>query len=285
MMMVLLTRTTTSMLIRLTPVKKVSKDPAVGTNQDGNTFWQRIRMVYHEAVPHPIRPLTSLKKQWSNHLQPSINKFRGMVHQVKEFAQSGASVEDQLNRALRLYSSDQQTHFKHLRCYNLLVKSPKWSNYCRDRNHEKKTDAAKKKQARSPSSEAPPATVLTPAPSDLVDPVSEFEGTSTEPSTLDRPIGKKRAKTLNQIAAKDTAWKGVASAHSKIASESKRFNDIISNNSESLKIIADNQSTSSQLSIMNQDLSGLDDEQKEFFRLKRAAILKRLQEQADSSSN
>ncbi|EHS62626.1 uncharacterized protein PGTG_22601 [Puccinia graminis f. sp. tritici CRL 75-36-700-3] len=264
---------------------QVSEDPAVGTNQDGNTFWQRIRTVYHEAVPRPIRPLTSLKKRWSNHLQPSINKFRGMVHQVEEVAQSGASVEDQLNRALRLYSSDQQTHFKHLRCYNLLVKSPKWSNYCRDRDHEKKTDAAKKKRARSPSSEAPPATVSTPAPSDLVDPVSDFEGTSTEPSTLDRPIGKKRAKTLNQIAAKDTAWKeGVAIAHSKIASESKRFNDIISNDSESLKIIADNQTTSSQLSIMNQDLSGLDDEQQEFFRLKRAVILKRLREQADPSS-
>jgi hypothetical protein len=223
-----------------------------------------------------------LKKRWSNNLQPPINKFRGIVHQVEALNQSGASTEDQLNQALRLYASNQQTHFKHLRCYNLLVKSPKWNSYCRDNDHK---EAAKKKRARSPSSEAPPLNQLesTPAPSD---PVTDFEGTGMDPSPMERPIGKKKAKTLMQIAAKEQVWKDeVASAHVKIASESKRLNDIFDNDSQSLKAIAQNSTTTSQLAIMNTNLEGLDDEQKEYFKLKRAAILKSLREEANSSSN
>ncbi|KAA1127113.1 hypothetical protein PGTUg99_023034 [Puccinia graminis f. sp. tritici] len=236
---------------------QVSKDPMVGTNQDGNTF--------------------CLKKRWSNYLQPSINKFRGFVNIVESRNESGASAEDQLNRALRLYSQDQGSHFKYLRCYKLLVKSPKWHNYCRD--HDKKGE---KKRARSPSSEAPASTALasTPAQSDLAapsDPVSDFEGTSTDPQILQRPIGIKKAKTLHQLAVKDQEWKeDVASAHKKIAVESTRLNDIFRDDSQSLKSMADNGQTVAQLTIMTQNLTGLDEEQQEFFKLKRAQILKTL---------
>ncbi|OAV94611.1 hypothetical protein PTTG_03820 [Puccinia triticina 1-1 BBBD Race 1] len=59
---------------------QVSEDPSVGTDQDGNTFWERVLIVYHKAIPNPIQPVASLKKQWSNNLQPSINKFRGCVN-------------------------------------------------------------------------------------------------------------------------------------------------------------------------------------------------------------
>jgi hypothetical protein len=103
---------------------------------------------------------------------------------------------------------------------------------------------------------------------------------------MERPIGKKKAKTLMQIAAKEQVWKEeVASAHGQIASESKRLNDIFDNDSQSLKAIAQNSTTTSQLAIMNTNLEGLDDEQKEYFKLKRAAILKSLREEARSSSN
>ncbi|EFP78465.2 uncharacterized protein PGTG_04421 [Puccinia graminis f. sp. tritici CRL 75-36-700-3] len=103
---------------------------------------------------------------------------------------------------------------------------------------------------------------------------------------MERPIGKKKAKTLMQIAAKEQVWKEeVASAHGQIASESKRLNDIFNNDSQSLKAIAQNSTTTSQLAIMNTHLKGLDDEQNEYFKLKRAAILKSLREEARSSSN
>ncbi|EFP79943.1 uncharacterized protein PGTG_05168 [Puccinia graminis f. sp. tritici CRL 75-36-700-3] len=113
-------------------------------------FWSCVFMLYHKAVPDPIQPIDSLKKRWSNYLQPSINKFRGFFNLVKSLNESGASAEDQLNQALRLYLQDQQSHFKYLRCYNLLVKSPKWHKYCCNNNKR-----GEEKQARSPSSEVP----------------------------------------------------------------------------------------------------------------------------------
>jgi hypothetical protein len=55
-----------------------------------------------------------------------------------------------------------------------------------------------------------------------LDPVSDFEGTGTKPSVLERPIGKKKAKAINHVAVQDQSWKqDVASAHKEIASKSK----------------------------------------------------------------
>jgi hypothetical protein len=44
-------------------------------------------------------------------LQPLINKFCGIVHTVEGLNQSGASPEDQLNRALCLYAICDATTF------------------------------------------------------------------------------------------------------------------------------------------------------------------------------
>ncbi|EHS62540.1 uncharacterized protein PGTG_21089 [Puccinia graminis f. sp. tritici CRL 75-36-700-3] len=224
---------------------RISEDPAVGTHQDGHTFWQRVTTAYHEAIPTPIRPVDSTKKQWGI-LQRWINKFHGCVHQAELLNQSGQSAKDHLNRALRLYPHDLQMHFKHLRCYNMLVKS----------------------------STAPDES--TPVPSDAV---SDFEGTPEDVSTLERPMGKKKAKMAQQLAMKDSAWKeNVAQAHVDIASQSKRNNDILDTDSQSLKEIAENGKVAAQLAIMNQDLEGLDDEQREYFKLKRAQILSSLRQ-------
>ncbi|OAV97548.1 hypothetical protein PTTG_10910 [Puccinia triticina 1-1 BBBD Race 1] len=221
-------------------------------------------------MPHPIQPANSLKKQWSNNLQPTINKFRGCVNQVEQFNQSGASVEDQLNRALQLYTEDQHKHFKHLRCYNLLVKSPKWTDYCC--HNKKKAEVSKKKRAAIPTSNPPPpnapksTAAQTPAPSNAV---SKFDGTAT----------------------KDQEWKfNIADAQNKIVSKSKQFNNIMNNDSLSLKHIAQNgecmaqnAETASQLSIMNKNLAGLDNKQQEYYRLKRREILQSLCEKEKST--
>ncbi|OAV95707.1 hypothetical protein PTTG_26561 [Puccinia triticina 1-1 BBBD Race 1] len=267
---------------------QVSKDPAVGTNQEGSTSWEQILTVYHKAMPHPIRPANSLKKQWSNNVQPAINKFCGCVNQVEQFNQSGASVEDQLNRALRIYTKDQHTHFKHLCCYNLLVKSPKWTDYCCD--NKKKAKFSKKKRAASPTSNPPPSNApkstaaQNPAPSNAV---SKFDGTGTNPSILEQPIGKKR----QSYSTKDQEWKvDVADAQNKIASKSEQFKDIMNNDSLSLKRIAQNgermaqnAETASELSIMNKNLAGLDNKQQEYYRLKRREILQSLREKEKST--
>jgi hypothetical protein len=112
----------------------------------------------------------------------------------------------------------------------------------------------------------------------------DFKGTSTDPQILQQPIGIKKAKTLHQLAAKDQDWKeNVAAAHKKIAVELTRLNNIFQEDSQSLKAMADNGQTTAQLTIMTQNLSGLDEEQQEFFKLKRAQILKSLRASTSNS--
>ncbi|KAA1074735.1 hypothetical protein PGT21_050300 [Puccinia graminis f. sp. tritici] len=264
---------------------RISEDPAVGTHQDGNTFWQRVTAAYHESVPTPIRPVDSTKKRWGL-LQRMLNKFRGCVDQVEQFNQSGASAEDQLNRALRLYSADQKSHFKHLRAYNMIVKCAKWNQYTQD--NERKL-AAKKKRPRSPSEEPPSTAPASTAPDESTPvsdaAVSEFEGTGEDVPIIDCPMGKKKAKLAQQLALKENAWReNVAQAHITIATESKRNNDILDHDSQSLKMIAQNGAHAAQLAIMNQKLDDLDDDQKEYFQLKRNEILTSLRS-SNTSSN
>ncbi|KAA1071193.1 hypothetical protein PGT21_019451 [Puccinia graminis f. sp. tritici] len=91
---------------------------------------------------------------------------------------------------------------------------------------------------------------------------------------------------INQLAAKDQTWKDEFSAARKqIALESKRLNEIFAHDSTSIDRISGNGTTASELAIMTTDLTGLDDEQKEYFRLKRASILQSLRNQQNSSNN
>ncbi|OAV92853.1 hypothetical protein PTTG_27506 [Puccinia triticina 1-1 BBBD Race 1] len=160
---------------------QVSKDPAVGTNQEGSTFWERISTVYHKAMPHPIRPANSLKKRWSKNVQPAINKFRGCVSQVEQFYQSGASVEDH----------------------------PKWTDYCCD--NKKKAKVSKKKRAASPTSNPPPlnasksTAAKNPAPSNAV---SEFD------ATKDQEWKVNVADAQNKIASKSKQFNDIMNSNS-----------------------------------------------------------------------
>ncbi len=72
----------------------VSEDPATGTNQKASAFWTRVHIRYNKNVSKvnknrendpcwrdlPCdRPKGSLKSQWYTRLQPSIQKFAGIV--------------------------------------------------------------------------------------------------------------------------------------------------------------------------------------------------------------
>ncbi|KAA1088528.1 hypothetical protein PGTUg99_032579 [Puccinia graminis f. sp. tritici] len=214
----------------------ISEDPLIGTNQDGATFWKR----------------------------------------VEQHGESGASADDCLNRALELYSKDQKSSFKHLRCYNILVKVAKWNSYT-DENSKKNRLSTQKKQARSPSSDAPATTALS------SEPVSDGEADSTDNSLLQRPIGKKKAKLIHQLADKEEAWKDmIARAHESVANKSKRQNDIFDLEARSLDRIAETGERNAQVFIMNKELANLDDDSKEYFRLKKKEILDDLRRNSSS---
>jgi hypothetical protein len=252
---------------------RITDNPIVGTNQDGGTFWKRVAVTHKKEVPDSSQNAGSLKSCWGV-LQRMINKCLACVNQIKQFNQSGALTEDKLNGALRLFAKDQKCPFKHLACYNCLIKEPKWCS-CIDENSKKLQKVTKKKRAQSPSSKAP---VLSTA-------VSEVASNMELANNLDRPIGKKKAKMIDTLNTKNKDWKEkIALAHSNLANEMTCQNNIFELEAESLRMIAKNGATDSQVKIMNQDLSNLDKDSKEFFKLKKKEILANLCKQASSST-
>jgi hypothetical protein len=225
---------------------------------------------FSKDLPESRRTPGSLKAHWGA-LQKVVSKFRGFVNQVKQFGKSGASAKDCLNRALELFSTDQKCSFKYLQCYTILVKIPKWNSYT-DEN-------GKKKRARSPSSDAPASTAFT------SEPASDAEADTTDTSSAQRPIGKKKAKLIHELSTKNEGWKGmIARAHKSVAKESKHQNDIFDMEAKSLSEMAQTGKTNTQVSIMDKDLTNLDEDSKEYFRLKKKEILVSLRSNPSSSS-
>jgi hypothetical protein len=240
----------------------IPEDPLIGTNQDGATFWKRVHQSFSKDLPESRQTPGILKAHWGA-LQKVVSKFRGFVNQVEQFGKSGALAKDCLNRALELFSTDQKCSFKYLRCYNILVKIPKWNSYT-DENGKKNQPPAQKKRARSPSSDAPASTAFT------LEPASDAEADTTNTSSAQRPIGKKKAKIIHELSTKDERWKGmIARAHKSVAKESKRQNDIFDMEAKSLSEMAQTGKTNTQVSIMDKDLTNLDEDSKEYFRLKK----------------
>jgi hypothetical protein len=124
---------------------RITSNPIIGTDQDGGTFWKHVAIFYKDEVPASSQSLGILKACWGV-FQRTISKFRACVNQVEHFNQSGASMEDKLKGALQLFSEDQKCAFKHLACYNRLIKEAKWCAYI-DENSKKSPKVAKKKPA------------------------------------------------------------------------------------------------------------------------------------------
>jgi hypothetical protein len=72
----------------------VSEDPTTGTNQKASAFWTRVHIQYNKNIAKANkireddptwrvlpsdRPKGSLKSQWYTRLQPSVQKFAGIV--------------------------------------------------------------------------------------------------------------------------------------------------------------------------------------------------------------
>jgi hypothetical protein len=116
------------------------------------------------------------------------------------------------------------------------------------------------------------------------EPASEFKGTADDSSILKCPIGKKKAKMAQREVARNDLWKSkLANAHTELAVQSKTLNTFLRDDSNSLKKLAESGAASTQLAIMTKNLDGLDDEQKEFFKLKRSEIISLLHANNSSS--
>jgi kynureninase len=111
--------------------------------------------------------------------------------------------------------------------------------------------------------------------------VSDNESTNN----FERLIGRKKAKTIDSLNNKNNDWKEkIAVAHHNLANETACQSNIFKLEAKLLRMIANNGATDSQVKIMNQDLTNLDEDLKEFFKLKKQEILNNLCKKASSSS-
>ena len=114
---------------------------------------------------------------------------------------------------------------------------------------------------------------------------SKFKGTGSNPPLIEKPIGKKKAKMAQQAVSRDELWKNkLAAAHTKLAVQSKKLNNILKDNLDLLKLLAESGAASTQLAIMTKNLDDLDDKKIEFFKLKQSQIISLLRANASISN-
>lgn len=90
----------------------ISKDPAIGTNQSGKSYWRRISEYYNEHTKAPTsRTQHSLEHRWGD-IQRETSKFCGAYDKVIRLKQSGKSEDDQVRSVSLLLPSIRTVSFK-----------------------------------------------------------------------------------------------------------------------------------------------------------------------------
>ncbi|KAI2496398.1 No apical meristem-associated C-terminal domain [Fragilaria crotonensis] len=79
----------------------VTVDAAVGTDQNGATFWGKIRDGYIEKGGSAGRTAVSLQNRFNRYLQTDVNKYIGMLTSTFREYHSGWSLQDYYNDAKR----------------------------------------------------------------------------------------------------------------------------------------------------------------------------------------
>ena len=107
----------------------VTTNAAVGTDQDGGAFWEKIRDSFVKREGLPSRSLLSLQKRFNKVLQAEINKYMiGILHSVLREFHSGCWVMiDYVTKAKDVFHLKTGTLFKHDMVYDLLKRGlPKY---------------------------------------------------------------------------------------------------------------------------------------------------------------
>jgi hypothetical protein len=105
----------------------VTTNAAIGTDQDGITFWQKIRDNFVRRGGLPTRTLVSLKNRFNKVLQAEINKYIGHLHSALREYHSGWSMGDYVAKAKAQFHLKTGKHFKHEIVYGIMKRTlPKY---------------------------------------------------------------------------------------------------------------------------------------------------------------
>ncbi|KAI2500548.1 No apical meristem-associated C-terminal domain [Fragilaria crotonensis] len=101
----------------------VTTNAAIGTDQNGATFWEKIRVSFLQRGGNAGRNACSLQNQFNKVLQMEVNKYIGLLMSVLCEYHSGWVLDDYVNDAKRKFLVKFGKGFKHEMVYNVLKKS------------------------------------------------------------------------------------------------------------------------------------------------------------------
>ena len=105
----------------------VTTNAAVGTDQDGGAFWEKIRESFVKRGGSSSRSLLSLKNRFNKVLQAEVNKYIGILHTVLREFHSGWVMIDYVTKAKDVFQLKTGKFFKHDMVYDLLKRAlPKY---------------------------------------------------------------------------------------------------------------------------------------------------------------
>ncbi|PNT61056.1 glutathione S-transferase T3-like isoform X2 [Brachypodium distachyon] len=272
-----------------------SMDPIVGTEQKNATYWNRIHEEYESHKPEGSdHNVNSLSHRWSA-VKEQVGRFCGCYEQITHRRESGKTEQDKIVDALKLFKSQDKTNkgFVLMHCWNMLRFEQKWLAQV-DRSSQ-----SNKKQKSS--SNASPNMSTQEANTIHLD---DFETTSpVKADHMKRPIGKKaekerqrRGKNVtsledsNVVMALDVEFskrtememaRETARQEREMARETarqaredakeKRYVGALAMEKRNYEF----DERKMEMEIINKDLSSLDDDQKEYYKMLRRDIIDR----------
>lgn len=186
-------------------------NPLCGVEQKGSQFWNEVAEKFFLLVsqsdllePAVKRTAASVKNRWNKHIQPDMNRFLPYLKKVKAAKPSGFTVDQHVVLAADDYRYSEGSLFRFIPCVETLLELPKFSAML-DTGSDEDDLAATFDQTAD-------AVVTFPTVNSTADPMG---------STMERPIGNKRAKKEQfngKIALADNkALNKMAASHDAIA--------------------------------------------------------------------
>ncbi|KAI7948805.1 hypothetical protein MJO29_010470 [Puccinia striiformis f. sp. tritici] len=129
-----------------------TEDARKGIDQTFDTFWVSVATHYNTHLPDVLRLANGLRNRWSNIVEPEVNKFLGCVTQIANKNPSGATGINCFTMAMNMFQEMYGHQFAFSACYKVLLKLPKWNEYCRAQ-HQKKTSTKTPKKPKQPESD------------------------------------------------------------------------------------------------------------------------------------
>ena len=237
--------------------------PVTGSDQKNQTFWKRVHEDFvAKHLSSEERTQQGLQSCWS-HIQRQVNHFCTCFAKVEAREESGKTFEDKVSKtshtfllntiassrladAKRLFKVDQGTPFNLDHCWNVLRNTRKWAETTAEKEKREKW-----KEKRKEVDEA-----------QCVDDGSNKEN---DENTLARPSGRKREKELKRR--RPTS----AERYEAMAQRQSELVELTRRKTEALEGILEQ-------SIMDKDLTGMDELSREYYLQKKRHIMEKLKQ-------